>query len=321
MSCFRLFGLPLDLLELLTLYFEGKEAVKLLTVSSNFHEIFARSVWHTITVNTIRVPEPTRSSVFARYGHLVRSINLFNKLNSEFHLHNWAQLFPNTTSMVFEITPRMEDGDKQMLMDTIASLHGLRSLKIQMKINPLPFDLERLATVLVVRQRDPSKQSLRELIMFFGLKEDREEQDDDAEEISWFRLSSFVQALSPLRPLIKLQIDMRGYPDLAAPTPVQMAILRPHLSGIPAFSEIEAQDGCTALRNRQLFSPSGTRDDPLVFGQLDTLRLRVCCASSHLFDYSDFTQAKFPVMDSMVITGNECSHQFEDGWVNSQHSG
>src|SRR5437016_5005703 len=94
MSCLRLFDLPLDLLELLTLYFKSKEAVGVLTVSSNFHDVFARSVWHTITRRTIDVAEPTRSSAFARYGHLVRSMDLFYELCSGFETHNWIQLFP-----------------------------------------------------------------------------------------------------------------------------------------------------------------------------------------------------------------------------------
>ncbi|KAI8872468.1 hypothetical protein GQ42DRAFT_153618 [Ramicandelaber brevisporus] len=155
MSCFRLFDLPLDLLELLTLYFEEKEAVKLLTVSSNFHEIFARSVWHTITINTIRVAEPVRSSAYARYGHLVRSIDLIHN-ESEFDPHNWAQLFPNTTSMAFDIIPVMKYGDKQSFMDAIAGLHGLRSLKINIESNLPPFEFETLATTLVARHHDPN---------------------------------------------------------------------------------------------------------------------------------------------------------------------
>ncbi|KAI8873434.1 hypothetical protein GQ42DRAFT_152782 [Ramicandelaber brevisporus] len=253
MSYFRLFDLPLDLLELLTLYFEGKEAVKLLTLSSNFHEIFARSVWRIIGRRVIDVAEPIRSSAYARYGHLVRSIDLLDKLDLDFDSHNWAQLFPNTTSMAFDIFSWIDYSDKQTFMDAIADLHGLRSLEIKMETNIPPFDLKTLTRVLVARHGDPT------------------------------------------------------------PTPAQMNIIRPHLTSVPDIDEAEDEYGCVALHNRQLFSPSGTRDDPLVFGQLCALTITVCCTSPLLFDYSDFTPTKFPVMEWLNISGVICRRQSEDG--------
>ncbi|KAI8872465.1 hypothetical protein GQ42DRAFT_161309 [Ramicandelaber brevisporus] len=309
MSCFRLFDLPLDLLELLTLYFEEKEAVKLLTVSSNFHEIFARSVWRTITINTVCVAEPVRSSAYARYGHLVRSIDLaYNE--SEFDPHDWAQLFPNTTSMAFDIPIWMEDDDKQMFMDAIASLHGLRSLKIQMEISTPPFDLDILARVMMARHHDSSKQRLREVTILFINNDD--DDDDEEQEKLWTNLRSFVQTLSPLRPSISLQIDMSRYYCTNVPNPVQMETLRPYLTALPDLSIVANEYGCMALHNQQVLSPSGTCDDPLVFGRLRTLTIDVCCASRILFDYSDFTPAKFPAIEWMEITERPCRHQTEE---------
>ncbi|KAI8868791.1 hypothetical protein GQ42DRAFT_36001 [Ramicandelaber brevisporus] len=305
MSYFRLFGLPLDLLEFLTLYFEGNEAVKVLTVSSNFHEIFARSVWHTITRATIDVAEPTRSGAFARYGHLVRSIYLSGKLHSEFGSHSWAQLFPNTTLMVFDISSEMKDVDKQTFMDAVAGFHGLRLLKINMRTNVPPYDLKTLATVLVARHGDPSKRILQVLTIYFGIGYEEE----DKQTKSWADLSAVVQTISPLRPSISLQIDMSGYYSTIFPTPAQMKILGPHLTNVPIIDELETEYGCRAIRNRQIFSPIGSCDDPLVFGQLRELRLRVCCLSPHLYDYSDFTPAKFPVMESMMAADDVCSHR------------
>ncbi|KAI8869489.1 hypothetical protein GQ42DRAFT_163372 [Ramicandelaber brevisporus] len=313
MIYFRLFDLPLDLLELLTLYLKSEEAVKVLTVSSNFHEIFARSVWHTITRETIGVAEPIRNSACARYGHLVRSIQLFNEFCLELGLFNWEQLFPNVTSMTFDIVSYMEEDVKQTFMDAIASLHGLQSLEVYMDSNWQSFDLETLAKVLVARHRDPSKQSLRELTIAFKTAQYNRDYNDEEEEKLWPDLSAFVQTLSPLRPSINLKIDMGRYSCINVPTPAQMDIPRPHLTTTPSLDKVENEDGCVALRNRQLFSPRGTRDDPLVFGKLCVLRLRICCASPLLFDYSDFTPAKFPAMKWMNITEFECSHQAVEG--------
>ncbi|KAI8868499.1 hypothetical protein GQ42DRAFT_40283 [Ramicandelaber brevisporus] len=311
MSYFRLFDLPLDLLELLTLYFEGSEAVKVLTVSSNFHDIFARSVWHLTSREAIDVAEPTRSSAFARYGHLVRWISLLGTFHSAFNSLNWAQLFPNTTVMAFDIVYDMEYGNKQMLMDNIASLHGLRSLKIDMDGNMPPFDLKTLAKVLVARHRDPNKQSLRDLTVAFGAGEYNYSYGD--EKKLWSELGALVHTLSPLRPSIDLQIDMGEYNCIMAPTPVQMDLPRPYITSTPYLDKIENEDGCMALHNQQLFSPSGTCDNPLVFGRLGILSINVCCASPLLFDYSDFTPTKFPAMERMYITEIKCSHQVEGG--------
>ncbi|KAI8870429.1 hypothetical protein GQ42DRAFT_16092 [Ramicandelaber brevisporus] len=97
------------------------------------------------------------------------------------------------------------------------------------------------------------------------------------------------------------------YPTII-PTPAQMNILGPHLTNVPILGEMETEDGCTALQNRQVFSPSGSCDNLLVFSQLRELRLRVCCAS-HLYDYSDFTPTKFPVMQSMIVAEDVCSYR------------
>ncbi|KAI8866614.1 hypothetical protein GQ42DRAFT_165378 [Ramicandelaber brevisporus] len=310
MSYFRLFDLPLDLLELLTLYFNDNQAVKLLTVSSNFHEIFARSVWHTITRETVGVAEPIRSSAFARYGHLVRSIQVYNNFDIELGLYNWAQLFPNTTSMTFDIIYDMEEDAMQTFLDSIANLHGLRSLEIDMDSNIPPFDLDTLARVLVARHCDPNKRSLQELTMAFHTgEEDDEDYEEDDEVKLWNDLSSFVQALSPLRPSINLKINMSEYSCMVTPTPTQVDILRPHFADMPSFDNVENEDGCVALRNRQVFSPSGIRDNPLVFSRLDRLNISLCCASQRLFDYSDFTPAKFPAVEWLDITEIGCGYQ------------
>ncbi|KAI8873954.1 hypothetical protein GQ42DRAFT_152289 [Ramicandelaber brevisporus] len=105
---------------------------------------------------------------------------------------------------------------------------------------------------------------------------------------------------------------MCGSSRTYAPTPAQMDILRPHLTRIPEFNINVNADRCMALHNRQYFSPSGTCDDPLVFDRLGMLDIDVCCASPPLFDYSDFTPAKFPLMRSMDIAEGICNHQVEE---------
>ncbi|KAI8870964.1 hypothetical protein GQ42DRAFT_162344 [Ramicandelaber brevisporus] len=167
---------------------------------------------------------------------------------------------------------------KYAFMDAVASLHGLRSLDINTNSNTPPFDLETLATVLSLPIRT-------------GEDNDDDDDNDDKEEKLWNDLSSFVQTLSSLRPSINLKIDMSEYDCISVPTPAQMDIPRPYLACAP-----KDEYGCKAVLNRQLFSPSGT-----LFDRLERLCISVCCASPLLFDYSDFTPAKFPAMKWLSI--------------------
>ncbi|KAI8865434.1 hypothetical protein GQ42DRAFT_166068, partial [Ramicandelaber brevisporus] len=223
--------------------------------------------------------------------------------------------------MVFDILYDMKYGIKQAFMDAVASLHGLRSLEINTNSNTPPFDLETLATMLVTRHHDPSKQSLRELIIAIRTGEDNGDDGDngDNEEKLWNDLSSFVQTLSSLRPSINLKIDMSEYDCISVPTPAQMDIPRPYLACAPSLDDVEDEYGCKALLYRQLFSPSGTRDDPLVFDRLDRLYISVCCALPLLYDYCDFTPVKFPTVEYMSITENACRHQTEEGAESAIH--
>ncbi|KAI8871251.1 hypothetical protein GQ42DRAFT_162141, partial [Ramicandelaber brevisporus] len=162
-SHFRLLDLPADLLECLALYFEGKEGVRVLTVSSAFHDMFARSVWRVLNRKAIDVAEPTRSDAYARYGRLVRKIDLVWSFYELFDLHNWLELFPNTTIFGASIHEEMSVGQKQLTFDAISGFHGLRAVELHMGSNQSPFDLETLAASLIARNKNSAKQPVRQV--------------------------------------------------------------------------------------------------------------------------------------------------------------
>ncbi|KAI8870965.1 hypothetical protein GQ42DRAFT_154872 [Ramicandelaber brevisporus] len=69
---FRIFDLPGELVEYVSFFFNFREAYKLLTVSSAFHDLFSRRVWWKLDSRVFALPEPTRSSAIARYSKYVR---------------------------------------------------------------------------------------------------------------------------------------------------------------------------------------------------------------------------------------------------------
>ncbi|KAI8870131.1 hypothetical protein GQ42DRAFT_19368 [Ramicandelaber brevisporus] len=87
-----LFVLPYDLLELIaTVFFQRREAVKVLCVNSQFHHAFSRIVWHSLFIDdTVFTDIP--AAPWKNYGHLVRVMRF------EYYLERAevdAELFPN----------------------------------------------------------------------------------------------------------------------------------------------------------------------------------------------------------------------------------
>ncbi|KAI8867589.1 hypothetical protein GQ42DRAFT_157787 [Ramicandelaber brevisporus] len=257
----QLLALPTELLEYLTLYFDSHEGYLLLTVSSSFHILFARSVWRVITRKTAAMPEPTRSAAYARYGRLVRKVDLYVQLHEPIELPNWLALFPNTVKFGFDIREWMGSDQKQLIFDAISGLHGLRAVEVFIWTNRPPFDLDAIAKLLIARDKDHTKQSVRQLEIIFG---------DSTRSDSWIVLNRFVSEMDLLK-LAKLRIRVRTEGN--DPTPAQFAALRPYLAEIPYGRFIDEMNECHAMRNRNLFKDDyGSNGEMVVFPQMTFFR-------------------------------------------------
>ncbi|KAI8867166.1 hypothetical protein GQ42DRAFT_164979 [Ramicandelaber brevisporus] len=294
---FRVVDLGQDLLEYLTLYFNRKEGHPLLFVSTGFHDVFARSVWHVIKRKTIDMAEPTRSAAFARYGRLVRSIDLRMRMLREFETLNWSELFPNATRFGFDVCEWMDSECKKSFFDAIAAFHGLHAVAVFIGVNQPPFDLDGLAKALIKRNQDRSKKPVRRLEFILA---------DRFYNESWHAAYRFVKDVEPLN-MIKLRVCMRS--GVGSPTPAQFAALRLYLVEINDRGLYNDTDDCYALANRNLFSPSGSAVEPLVFPQLHRFGFCTCCTSPDICDYSDFTPVKFPSLYSLTLHARPCPNR------------
>ncbi|KAI8867341.1 hypothetical protein GQ42DRAFT_180723 [Ramicandelaber brevisporus] len=89
---FGLLDLPQDLLEELTLYFRTSQAAKVITVSSKFHDVFARRIWRYLTTAVCAKCMLIPASAWQRYGHLVRRLPYSLKLGSGIPLEHFTDI-------------------------------------------------------------------------------------------------------------------------------------------------------------------------------------------------------------------------------------
>ncbi|KAI8869942.1 hypothetical protein GQ42DRAFT_161847 [Ramicandelaber brevisporus] len=130
---FRWADLPSDLKFYLTFFFDRHEAVRLLLISSEFHEIFSRSVWRFISINFEghKIPQ----SAWLRYGHLVRSVNL-NEIPSDI---NVSEVAPNIMYVNISMGGKRDPYDFSYL----STLRNLYRVKLYMNEDAQHEDLKR----------------------------------------------------------------------------------------------------------------------------------------------------------------------------------
>ncbi|KAI8869998.1 hypothetical protein GQ42DRAFT_21485 [Ramicandelaber brevisporus] len=299
-SHFRVLDLPADLLECLALYFEGKEGVRVLTVSSAFHDVFARSVWRVLSRKAIDVAEPTRSEAYARYGHLVRKIDLERCLYMAFDLHNWLELFPNTTVFGTDIQEDMSVEQKQLTFAAISGLHGLRIIELYMGSNQSPFDLDTLATLLVARNQSSTMQPVRQIKLWFSATDHSE---------PWAAVHLFVETVAVLS-LESLRIEMSLCSEIPI-TPAQFTAVRQYLTGMPYKGIYESDIHCFDEHNRNFFGMDEVSSAQPMCPLLTYLNVNVCCASSDIYDYEDITPANFPQLQSLAVVAHVCTNHVD----------
>ncbi|KAI8866109.1 hypothetical protein GQ42DRAFT_79763 [Ramicandelaber brevisporus] len=297
-NAFDLAKLPLDLLEYIGLFFNSHEAFHLLTVSSGIHNVFARSVWRVVNTKTLMYAyEEIRDAAYAKYGHLVRKIDLaFDSTMLMGQAFSWVQLFPNVTTLEVHAHEDLRTQQANRLVEAVTELHDLRLLKLRMASVSQPLDLDAIASAIISRNGDKSKQRLQRLTIYFS-----DTQVDD----SWTRVASCVRNI---KSHVQCDIEVSLFLKVSStpPTPDQVALLSPLLTGVTIY-HMANDNICWAQRNRQMLCPLGTSTN-ITFPKLETLYLMVCCSSASIYDYADVTLAKFPRLQRVRISSDRCSN-------------
>ncbi|KAI8869194.1 hypothetical protein GQ42DRAFT_163595 [Ramicandelaber brevisporus] len=297
---FRLLDLPFDLREYISQFVDRKTAARLLTLSSGFHELLARSVWRCIDKNVFNsnVSNETRTSAFARYGRLVRRVDIQRPLDELDHSIDLSQQLPNVTVYKLDVGNDGSSNEQALhLIKAVSGLHGLRSLEVVFDTYSLQFCLEPLADALVSRQQNQSWQRLQRLKLDFKSYK---------ANCPWSGMADFVAKVTPLQ-IDDFEIAPQGHSSLY-PTAEQIALIAPHLTSVPFIYTPKCLPKCKAHHNSIIYSPQSPsgNGEPVVFSQLEILDVKLCCASSTVHDYVDFTPAKFPRVETMNFYVIKC---------------
>ncbi|KAI8865968.1 hypothetical protein GQ42DRAFT_165789 [Ramicandelaber brevisporus] len=311
---FRLFGLPGELVEYVSFFFNTAEAHKLLTVSRAFHDLFARRVWWKLDSRVFTLSEPTRSTAIARYGKLVRSIDIDDKVCSAIKpdIDNGASVY-NTLSVFSGVTALRIDYSHNHLTsvgiqfrDIIMCFPSLYRLSIKIVSDKEPYDLVTLAHAINHRQNS-NMNPIEYLNLLYSVRN-----TDDP----WARLANFVQMVSckcGMKIAITPWTGTRIHPSQS-----ELQVLSKYFVISPDIDKREDTQFCCASLNRSLFWRPLADFYSRSYPQLRQLYVQTCCASTLTYDYSDITPSNFPSLQVIRINGHECSnmitHSYPPAW-------
>ncbi|KAI8868927.1 hypothetical protein GQ42DRAFT_34753 [Ramicandelaber brevisporus] len=307
---FRLFDLPGELVEDISIiFFDMDEAYRLLTVSRAFYTLFARRVWRTLDPRVFALSEPTLSKAMARYGRLVRYIDLDDELCSAINpdIKNSVNVF-DVLSVFSGVTTLIIWDDHELLAsngikykDIIMCFPHLYKLECRIEEDKEPYNLVTLASAINHRQSNHSISPIEYLNLLYLAKNI---------DNPWTRLASFVQMILD-HSVLKIEITPWTSTRIR-PSQSQLQILSKYFIQYPNMDKREDTRFCYATLNRSWVWKPNDLLSSHVYPQLRQLFLRTCCMSSDTYDYSDFIPSNFPHLRSITINGHECNIMVSD---------
>ncbi|KAI8867863.1 hypothetical protein GQ42DRAFT_50041 [Ramicandelaber brevisporus] len=314
-SRFRLFDLPGELVENIGFFFfSTHEAHKLLTVSPAFHSLFSRRVWRWLYPRVFTLSKSTRSMAFARYGKLVRYIDLYairsaikSDINNGASIHSILSAFSDITTLRIGDNHKLLISNGIQYKDIIMCFPKLCKLCCRIEDDNEPYDLVTLALAINYRQNSYNMNHIEHLNLRYDVK---------YIDNQWTRLSSFVQMV--LSNSVK---NIRIIPRFTAPIPPsqsELQFLCKYLVEIPFIASHGDSQLCYTNLNHSLFWKRFDVHSSCVYAQLRHLSLNICCMSSITYDYSEITARNFPRLQSIYVTGHVCDdmvlHSYSPAW-------
>ncbi|KAI8869060.1 hypothetical protein GQ42DRAFT_32611 [Ramicandelaber brevisporus] len=293
---FRLFELPGELVEYVSLFFDASEAHKLLTVSRVFHDLFSKRVWWRLDSRVFSLPQPARSMAIAKYCKVVRYIDLEDG-------------FCNAIKPVIEKGVSVYDILSVFSCVTILKMdvHQFKSIKmyfpnlykidIEIEENNDLSLLDTLTLAILHRQKVYNMNPIEYLRLVYNARN-----TDDP----WARLSNFVQTIIS-NCEIKIRITTR-FSTRILPSVSELQVLSRYLTSLPDIAEQHDTQFCYAALNHLLFWKSPHLYSSCIYTRPRKLVIRTCCLGSDTYDYCDITPINFPGLQSMVIHGHECNN-------------
>ncbi|KAI8871081.1 hypothetical protein GQ42DRAFT_8382 [Ramicandelaber brevisporus] len=302
---FRLFDLPYELVEYVSFTFKRHEAHKLLTVSSDFHSLFARRVWWWLDSRVFTLSDPTRSMAIARYGKLVRQINLYDGICSAirqdikrgYSIYDILSVFSGVTSLRIWLDQSRLASNGMQYKDILICFPSLYMFDVEIEMDREPYDLVTLALAINHRQNNCNMNPIECLSVEYKVR------DIDS---PWSRLISFVQMVLE-NCVMKIEITP-SFHTLIIPSQSELQILSKYFVRTPDIAKKHDAQFCYATLNRSLFCKPLHLYNTCGYPQLRQLYVQTCCASSDTYNYCDFTPVNIPCLRKINIIGHECNN-------------
>ncbi|KAI8870974.1 hypothetical protein GQ42DRAFT_9516 [Ramicandelaber brevisporus] len=312
---FRLFDLPGELVEDISFFFFHRcQAHKLLTVSRAFHDLFSRRVWWELKRRMYTLSEPTRSIALARYGNLVRYIDLNVEMcsaiqpdiNSSVNIYEILSVFSSVTRL------RISDNSKLMstriqYKDIIMCFPKLYKLDCGVDKDNEPYDLINLADAINHRHSNRSMNPIEFLSVRYSVS---------STDNPWARLSKIVQVVWHNR-MVKVGIHPSST-TTTIPSQSELHILCRYFTKSPDIAkQREETKFCYTALNHSLYWRHLDQSNSCAYPQLRQLYIQTCCMSPNTYDYRDIAPINFPCLDLIWIKGHKCHNMISNSYTSA----
>ncbi|KAI8870808.1 hypothetical protein GQ42DRAFT_162439 [Ramicandelaber brevisporus] len=279
--------LPVELAEEISLFFEGRDAAKLLGVSRSFHSLFLPRVWVELSTFINIRGSKARRHMLEKYGHFVRSINFVDDIVSEFKF-DWLPFVKHATHLKVSIDYETTTDMAEMLMKLIKQSKMLQKLNLQFCKYNTPVKFDKLAAAI------NRLECLERTNCYFG-------HDSGADVIGgeWRRAAGFVDLLYPSkRSKLRLKINLN-----TTSNEVIVRELAPYIVKLRANGHYV----CTAQLAHELFGIRGNDGQHLVFPQLKVLEMTSCCFNREDYSVESIAASRIPQLKQIDFGTGSCA--------------
>ncbi|KAI8869609.1 hypothetical protein GQ42DRAFT_26812 [Ramicandelaber brevisporus] len=281
--------LPIELAEEISMYFERRDAAKLLRVSRSFHSLFLPRVWVDLRTFTAIEDDEVKQHLLEKYGRFVRIIDLTYYVTSLFEFDRLSSV-KRATCLKDSIHEDTTAGEAEMLIKLIKQSKMLQKLEFRFSKYDTPVKLDELASA--INGLEYLKRIKIEFTTVYGAKNTENE---------WRHAAGFVDLLHPSK-RSKLRLEM------VFSTALNEAIVRtvsPYIVKLDAYGK----GFCTTYLADAFFDIRDNDGQPLMFPQLKELEMTSCCFNRENYGIESIKASRFPQLQRLYFRTYSCDFE------------
>ncbi|KAI8868203.1 hypothetical protein GQ42DRAFT_46075 [Ramicandelaber brevisporus] len=285
-STLPLLYLPHELAEETSLYFQPKEAARILSVSRSFYNLFIHRVWYDLESCYRYGDRDNFEQWFKKYGQYVRLIDpLLPDIRLLEPAVDWLKYVSRATKLAAIIRPYTRPDSINKLIKCLQQIKTLRIVSLRLSDN----------TKALVEMVEIAK-AINELVFISCINIRCLDYKTMPNHGQWMRIIEFVEALFPSkRSKLELQLNIDS-----SITAQQVKALAPYLTNIYAINRREI---CMTKVFQGIF---GSDDAALTFPRLGSIRVISCCLQPQVYVFNDVAPVRFPRLHTLHLIQEPC---------------